>query len=242
MRLEDEGILDTHPQESQRPKRKEMCKRSKVWDYFIAYIDSEGKPRARCKYCERTYAVDPSKNGTSANNHMKCKKHPHNAFVADNQTIISFCQSIIGDFREGSSHSKFDQEAVRKALARMVIIDELSFKFVENKGFSQFISTACPQFIVPSRTTITRDCYRLFFDEKSKLIKHFKTSGQRILLTTDTWTSNQRLTYMCLTAHSVDSDCKMHKRIDKDFAIIVDNASSNDTPVAYFIRRMIRRN
>ncbi|KAL0352470.1 UNVERIFIED_CONTAM: Zinc finger BED domain-containing protein DAYSLEEPER [Sesamum calycinum] len=214
MRLEDEGISDIPPEESQPhrpPKRKDTYKRSKVWDHFIAYTDGEGKPRAKCKYCERNYAADPCKNGTSTmNNHLKvCKKHPGNTSVASNQTITSFCQTM--DVKESCSHVKFDQEALRQGLARMIIMDELPFKFVENEGFRQFISLALPQFVIPSRTTITRDCYKLFFDEKRKLINYFKSSGQRISLTTDTWTSNQRLTYMCLTAHYIDSDWKMHK-------------------------------
>ncbi|KAL0328142.1 UNVERIFIED_CONTAM: putative AC transposase [Sesamum calycinum] len=222
MRLEDEGISDIPPEESQPhrpPKRKDTYKRSKVWDHFIAYTDGRESLELNTM-----------------------------------------------DVKESCSHVKFDQEALRQGLARMIIMDELPFKFVENEGFRQFISLALPQFVIPSRTTITRDCYKLFFDEKRKLINYFKSSGQRISLTTDTWTSNQRLTYMCLTAHYIDSDWKMHKvilnfipcpthrgddvglliekclldwGIDKVFAITVDNASSNDTTIAYLRRRFI---
>ncbi|KAL0411098.1 UNVERIFIED_CONTAM: Zinc finger BED domain-containing protein RICESLEEPER 3 [Sesamum latifolium] len=51
MRLEGEEISDTLPPEEESQshsalKRKETCKRSKVWDHFIAYTDGEGKPRA----------------------------------------------------------------------------------------------------------------------------------------------------------------------------------------------------
>ena len=35
----------------------------------------------------------------------------------------------------------------------------------------------------------------------------------RICLTTDTWTSVQRINYMCLTAHFIDRDWVLHKRI-----------------------------
>ncbi|KAL0295964.1 UNVERIFIED_CONTAM: putative AC transposase [Sesamum radiatum] len=53
MRLEDEGISDIPPEESQPhrpPKGKDTCKRSKVWDHFIAYTDGDGKPRAKWSY------------------------------------------------------------------------------------------------------------------------------------------------------------------------------------------------
>ncbi|KAL0405869.1 UNVERIFIED_CONTAM: Zinc finger BED domain-containing protein RICESLEEPER 2 [Sesamum latifolium] len=233
MRLAGEGISNTLPPEEESqshsaPKRKETCKRSKVWTTLLLTLMARES--------------------------------------LELNTISSFCQSM--DIKESCSHMKFDQEALRQGLTRMIIMDELPFKFVENEEFWQFMSLALPHFMIPSRTTVTRDCYKLFFDEKKKLMNYFKSSGQRISLTTDTWTSNQRLTYMCLTVHYIDSDWKMHKvilnfipcpthrgddvgllietclldwGIDKIFAITVDNASSNDTTVAYLRRRYVRQ-
>lgn len=252
---------------SKRPKRKSMERRAKAWNHFTLYTDKNGKSRAQCKYCEKNYAAHTSKNGTSTmNSHLKvCKNNPHNTHVGDNHTITSYCQSVTGE-KEASSSLKIDSEVIRRALVHMIIIDELPFKFVENEGFRHFTSTAIPHFLVPSRTTITRDCYKLYFDEKNKLKTYFKTSGQRLTLTTDTWTSNQRLTYMCLTGHYIDDDWKLHKVIlnfilcpshkgdevgllldkclldwgnDKVFAITIDNASFNDTTIAYLKRRFV---
>ena len=36
---------------------------------------------------------------------------------------------------------------------------------------------------------------------------------QRVCLTTDTWTSIQNVNYMVLTAHFIDNDWKLQKRI-----------------------------
>ncbi|KAL2243378.1 UNVERIFIED_CONTAM: putative AC transposase, partial [Sesamum indicum] len=218
MRLEDEDerISNTTPadeSQSKRPKRKETYKRSRVWDHFIAFTDSEGKQKAKCKYCDRNYAADPTKNGTSTmNNHLKaCKKYPLNTVVASNHTITSFCQSVTGDANISSSHTKFDQETVRQGLARMVIIDELPFKFVENERFRQFMSLALPQFVVPSRTIVTRDCYKLFFEEKRR--------GDNVGLLIE--------------------KCLLDWGIDKVFAITVDNALANDTTISYLRRRFV---
>lgn len=52
---------------------------------------------------------------------------------------------------------KFDYEAERKALAEMIVIDELPFKFVENEGFWRFMDVVCPHFNFPSRFTEARD-------------------------------------------------------------------------------------
>ena len=58
-----------------------------------------------------------------------------------------------------------------------------------------------------------RDCLQLYMMEKEKLKYMFVSSSQRVCLTTDTWTSIQNLTYMSLTAHFIDKDWKLHKRI-----------------------------
>ena len=88
----------------------------------------------------------------------------------------------------------------------MLIIDELSFKFVENEGFRELIQYICHQLFVPSRTTMTKDCYNLFCEENDKLRTYFQKSGQRLSLTTDTWTSNRNITYLCLTKYFIHED------------------------------------
>ncbi|KAK8713596.1 hypothetical protein V6N13_148808 [Hibiscus sabdariffa] len=60
---------------------------------------------------------------------------------------------------------RFDQEEIRKALAKMVVIDELPFSFAEHEGFRAFCKVAIPDFVPPSRATITRDCYAFLLKE-----------------------------------------------------------------------------
>ncbi|XP_031127642.1 zinc finger BED domain-containing protein RICESLEEPER 2-like [Ipomoea triloba] len=95
----------------------------------------------------------------------------------------------------------------------MILIDELPFRFVEGQGFRKFILVACPRFKIPSRWTISRDIYQIFSDERVNLKKLFRTSCQRVSITTDTWTSVQRINYMCITAHFIDNQWKLHKKI-----------------------------
>ncbi|KAL2893815.1 putative AC9 transposase, partial [Bienertia sinuspersici] len=104
---------------------------------------------------------------------------------------------------------EFDQELSRRALARMVVVDELPFMFVEREGFLSFCKSLNPSFVVPSRTTITGDCYMLFIEERKKLKNFLKQLSSRVCLTTDTWTFGQNLSYMCLTAHFIDDDWKL---------------------------------
>jgi len=112
------------------------------------------------------------------------------------QKFIDFDSRTIGN-QDGSitvSVPKcwhFDHGVSRKALARMVILDELPFMFVEHEGFCDFCKTMHPDFVVPSRYTLTRDCYGIFIDKRKKLKSFFQKMSSRIYLTTDTWTSGK---------------------------------------------------
>ncbi|KAL4378159.1 hypothetical protein GQ457_02G042620 [Hibiscus cannabinus] len=160
---------------------------------------------------------------------------------------------------------KFDHDACRKALAKMVIVDELAFKFVEREGFLEFCQVMQPKFVVPSRWTITRDCFGIYGEEKNKLKHFFKHTKPRVCLTTDTWTSCQNLSYMCLIAHFIDESWNLHNfflnfypisshsgeaigkavegclldwGIENVFTVTVDNASSNDVGIAHLRERL----
>ena len=158
---------------------------------------------------------------------------------------------------------KFSVERLRMALARMIIVDELPFKFVEHGGFINFMAVLEPRFEVPSQVTVARDCLRLYIREKESLRKVLM-AGQRLCLTTDTWTSIQNFNYLCLNAQYIDVDWVYHKKIlnfclvpyhkgetigrvvescllqwgiDHIFTITVDNASSNDVAIEYLRRK-----
>ena len=49
--------------------------------------------------------------------------------------------------------------------------------------------------------------------EKEKLRKLLSKHCGRVCLTTDTWTSLQNQNYMCLIAHFIDKDWRLHKQV-----------------------------
>jgi len=95
---------------------------------------------------------------------------------------------------------------VREALIYMVIVDELPFKHVAKTSVRHLMSIAWPRFHMPSRTTVARNYYQHYLNERAKLKETFRTSYQRVCVTTNTWTSNQRINYMCITTHYIDKD------------------------------------
>ncbi|XP_042449204.1 zinc finger BED domain-containing protein RICESLEEPER 2-like [Zingiber officinale] len=161
----------------------------------------------------------------------------------------------------------FNQKKCELKVARYVIVDEVSFRVVEGKGFVELLHELQPRFRIPDRKKVASMVYDIFLVEKAKI--QSVIGNQRISITTDTWTSIQNINYMVVTAHFLDSDWKLHKRIinftkitshhgeeigkmvevclrdwgiDKVFSIVVDNASSNDTAIDYLKRRMKSEN
>ncbi|XP_062005944.1 zinc finger BED domain-containing protein RICESLEEPER 2-like [Rosa rugosa] len=252
------------------------AKRSFVWEHFKEYDkiekgkDAEGneidivKKRAHCIYCPRgkigDFAVDSSKNGTSGMiRHINqfCRYYPPN--ISKTQRVL------VGDKSQGNKLTAvaYDQDDYLEACVEMIVIDELPFTFVEKKGFNRFCTRVCPLFKVPSRRKLVTNFLRMYDAQKKELIKILK--AYRVCLTTDTWTSVQNINYMVLTAHFVDVDWKMHKRvinfcviqnhqgatigrliescllqweIERVLTITVDNASANKSALQWLISKM----
>ena len=189
-------------------------KRSWVWEHFTMVGGGDSKKaRAACKYCGTDYAAT-SANGTKnliAHILKQCKKYPNS--IGKSQSTLAF--EFTNDGGSGDLFAvPFSVEACRQALVEMVILDELPFRIVEGEGFKRFVRVVCPKWTtnkIPSRMAIARDCFNVFLREKKKLGRALR--GQRICLTTDTWTSVQNLNYMCLTAHFIDDNWTLHKRI-----------------------------
>ncbi|KAL4619674.1 hypothetical protein ACB092_06G097000 [Castanea dentata] len=143
--------------------------------------------------------------------------------------------------------ANYSEEKIRLTLVRMIIIDELPFKFVEHQGFQEFKEIVEPRFPIPHRTTIVRACMKIY---------------------SDTWTSIQNLNYMVVTAHFIDGNWTYQKKIlnfcpianhkgdtigrvvepcllkwgiDRLFTITTDNASSNDVAIEYVKKKTKER-
>lgn len=146
------------------------------------------------------------------------------------------------------------------------------FSMVESPGFKYFMSVVAPHFHQISRTTIQRDTLSQY--KKHKLIVHeeLQCAPGRISFTTDNWRSEHTGDeFMCITAHWIDRQWKLQKRIikfgalspsldgasladevllslgdwkisEKVFCFTVDNASYNDTMISSLKRHLLRKN
>ena len=88
--------------------------------------------------------------------------------------------------------ANYSEERIRLALTRMIIIDELPFKFVECQGFQEFMEI------------VAKACMKIYSNEVDILREAFV--GQWVCVTMDTWMSIQNLNYMVVTAYFIDGD------------------------------------
>ena len=92
------------------------------------------------------------------------------------------------------------------------MVHELPFNFVEYDLFNILMRTAAPQYQKISRTTARNDWLKSYDAEKKKLMKALK-SVDKISITTDIWKSGQKISYMVVTAHFIDHEWKLQKRV-----------------------------
>ncbi|KAL8113391.1 hypothetical protein AgCh_020640 [Apium graveolens] len=238
---------------------------SDVWDHFTKIPKGNPlHPRCTCNYCGADYACHSRRVGTSSLwAHLdKCKKNL-NKVTDKKQKILSFQPG--GDKTGNLLVVTFNKVICRNALAKFVVKDEQAFNVVEGVGFRELMQELQPNFVVTGRNTLTRDIYHLFCNERTKLKKELTKPGQRICLTTDCWMARTQISYMFLTAHYINSDWKLQKRIlnfcqvanhkaetirkvieaclldwgvEKVFTVTVDNATANDGAVGFVKRRV----
>lgn len=110
-------------------KRKPTRTPSRVWVYFDRVNDD-----AFCKYCHKSYKTNSSKHGTTnLTKHVRdCQKRK--------QEIIALGKGFKGDTNVVTMKLfKFNQDCTHITLAKIIIMNELSFQFVENERFKNFI-------------------------------------------------------------------------------------------------------
>ncbi|XP_052287357.1 zinc finger BED domain-containing protein RICESLEEPER 2-like [Citrus sinensis] len=235
--MSDDDNQSVQMEGTQKAKRKRpaMKKRSATWNHFTLLEDNPNK--CKCNYCGRQYQCHSRRDGiTNMRNHiLACL-----AYKTFREQQEGSQQNLTTEGGEGNASNMvlakgWSQDACRRAVTKMIIMGELPLSFVDNKGFRHFCSVAIPQFVMPSRRT-------------------------RVSLTTDLCTSVQNMSYMVITAHFIDSDWCLNRRIisfsviedhrgktigkkivaclqdwgiERLFAITVDNASTNDVAVNY---------
>ena len=179
-------------EEVSRSKKRKIELRSFVWKHISKVL---GGQRAKRHCCGKSYAAHNTNSGTSSlKTHLgRCKMHKKLKATNDAKQ-----QTLVRKKGKGKDvgtaqviHVGFNREDCRVALAKMIIKDELPFRFVKAEGFLEFMETCCLKFEVPYLRKITRDILELYQNEKGLRKSVLSANKQRVCITTDTWISIQ---------------------------------------------------
>ena len=253
----DENVIEVEVEQSgvncSKPLKKTL--KSKVWKFFdVLPMGADGKVRSACKKCGQQYLAS-SKYGTgNMSRHLKACKRRDTRDIG--QMIISRDSGTLS-----TDTCKFDSAKWRELVASCVIMHDLPFQFVEYKGVRAMLQYLYPDVELVSRNTVKADCLKMHQREKTKIKNMVTSCPGRISLTSDLWSSLTTDGYLCLTAHFIDKNWKLQKRVlnfcnmppphngialsekiysllhddwgieGKIFTITLDNATSNDVSV-----------
>lgn len=213
--MDNENSRDEPENPNEDPFVEKSRKRAPWWDDLIR-IESEQK--AQCKYCN--IKLSCRKNGPTTHlsrhiyetcpirpNHMK-KQSKINFLPVDSCSGGS-TNSIIPLLHDG----KFDMLRMREVAAHWILMHEHPFSILEEEGYNLMMKRARPEWTKISRITGKVDCFKVYDQERKKLKTLLGKVG-RMCLTTDLWEATpQKMEYMVITGHFVDSNWKLQKRV-----------------------------
>lgn len=144
-------------------------------------------PYAECEYCGALYTSHSKRNrmeNMEAHPGNYCDEYPFGrtycggAENGDRENLILESEEEEEEEEEecvGENCGFFDSAVAKILIAKMIIIDKLPLRFVEDKGFRRFLEqTVCkyaPQFVIPSLRTVARHILEIYLSEKQSLRK-----------------------------------------------------------------------
>jgi hypothetical protein len=160
--------------------------------------------QGRCKYCKIIFPASKVSGTSQLARHLK---------VCEVRCSMDGVIKQIRTSEEIDPDWRFDQESARSLLVQLIILHGLPFSFVEYAGFRKFCASLNPWFKSVNRVTIQNDCMETYHLYKNSYEDFFKNCNYRVSLIGDMWTSNQKLRYLCITCHRIDSKWKVRHRI-----------------------------
>ncbi|XP_075480162.1 zinc finger BED domain-containing protein RICESLEEPER 2-like [Primulina tabacum] len=223
------------------PKKRKCT--SPVWIDFKEIILSDGLIKAECIHCKhRMTYTKPGPTSHLLRHSRSCIRKRMNEKGQKNisiSTTMSESESV-----NAVQNFRYDQAKIREIVSHMIIVHELPFVFAEYELFNLLMKNSSPHYQNISRATAKKDCITSYEIEKKKLVAELKDIN-RVSVTTDLWRSDQKISYMVVTCHYVDSivcdvlnKCLVEWGIEnKVWTITVDNATYNDVAI-----RMLKEN
>ncbi|CAF1717141.1 unnamed protein product [Brassica oleracea var. botrytis] len=239
----ERSSTDLHP----LPKKRQ-AHRALVWQHFIQKEDNLSLCNCRC--CGQEIGCDTKKSGTSAvMNHInRCKLFQTFEASGGQQGLGTDSGGVV-------TAVKYDVGLFRRSVNEMIVLMSCRFLLWSQRGLGGSVT-------ISLQKNSNRRYIWMFMKEKSSLKHLFCSDQKRVSLTTDIWTTpTTSYSYMVVTAHWIDRNWDMQKRIisfnpvtdhkgetiaehlsqclvdwgiEKVFTVTVDNAKGNDKALRLF--------
>ncbi|CAH9092015.1 unnamed protein product [Cuscuta europaea] len=168
---------------------------------------------ASCNHCKKEFSLGTSGGYGSLKRHLQSAHFVEYAKIEKGkgkQTQISrFANSQpFGNF-------SYDDKKHLTGMSHLIVEENLPFIFSESLALRDYAQgTLNPQFRNYSRKTIKKEVIRQYNLEKEKLQIFFANFDGRVSICSDIWEDTyHHLYYLGLTAHYIDDDWNMHKRV-----------------------------
>ncbi|KAK8341069.1 hypothetical protein V6Z12_A08G141400 [Gossypium hirsutum] len=203
--------VDDRFNEYESAAKRQKSTTSKVWDEMTKLeCENKNELKAQCNHCKTIFSTKSSR-GTS---HLRC--HLNSCLKKVNKDISQYAiatQPSLGGFPFIKNY-KFDVNEYRKAISTFLVCRKHSFRVVDEPGFRYMMSIASPNFKNISRYTTARDVLMYYVKERDRVKEELAKAPGLICLTSDNWNSEHTNDeYICITAHWVDENWKLQKRI-----------------------------
>ncbi|TYI63167.1 hypothetical protein E1A91_D09G000900v1 [Gossypium mustelinum] len=184
---------------------------SKVWDEMTKLeCENKNELKAQCNHCKTIFSAKSS-SGTS---HLR--RHLNSCLKKVNKDITQYTIATKPSPEGVPSikNYKFDADECRRAISTFIMCGKHSFRTVEEPSFRYMMRIASPNFKNISRHTAARDVLMYYAKERDRVKEELAKAPGLICLTSDNWNSEHTNDeYICITAHWVDKDWKLQKRM-----------------------------
>ncbi|CDP03495.1 unnamed protein product [Coffea canephora] len=178
------------PVEGANPfEKKQRKKKSTIWEDMIVVKQPDGTLKVQCNHCKELFAKSPSGATSQHKRHLKNCLQKRLAVGEENrkrQQVLSFTEGP-SDGITSITNFSYDHAKVRELAAHMVFVHEYPFSMLDHVVFNKFMKAASPFYKKINRQTVKEDCI----------------CGNLV----------QKIQYMAVTGHFVDSDWVLQKRV-----------------------------
>jgi hypothetical protein len=205
-------VVPTVEEDAQKlaSKRKPRRKTSVIWNDF-SEVERGGVKKHQCNWCKSIFSVTRSSTTTQLHRHLlSCL--PYIASKKKQKLLVIDSKGGECDGAVSVTNFSYDQKKVRELASHMILYHEYPFKHMEHVLFNKFMRANTPHWQKISRQSAKTECIKTYENEKKKL-KIILRSVNKVNITTDMWTSGQKVSYMVVTGHFIDSNWILQRRV-----------------------------